>query len=234
MPTYFALSGNDLTINAQTNSQSRNYIMKLTHSTIDHGPINFNTITIQISVCEITDLDPPTAPSGWWHYVFNGAGTIDMSGTGFVQRPACGYTLIEDFTWTIPAGAPMAPLNNPTTLTSPDVYSLVVESTTPGDRRLYTVALACTATYYTTGVQYSSSVSFELEVKDPCNDSNALTPFTITDVAVEAGLTAERTFNEPTDTQAVALSQSTMCGARSYQILEVIGGIENSQSIVTY
>lgn len=83
-PTFFAINGDDLTINAVSNGQSKNYIMEVTHSTVDNGPIVFNTITIIINVCEITDIDPPTAPVAWWHWIHNGAGTIDMSGTGFV------------------------------------------------------------------------------------------------------------------------------------------------------
>ena len=99
LPTFMTLRGDVLTVTSTDNADSRSYTLEVTHSTVDEGPLTFNTVTIILNVCEITDLDPPTAPVDWWHWVHNGQGTVDISSPGFQQRPACGYTLIEDFEW---------------------------------------------------------------------------------------------------------------------------------------
>ena len=141
--------------------------------------------------------------------------------------------MIEDFAWTIPTEAPIVPRGNPTLLTSPDVYLLDVESTVALDRNVYGVTLECTATYYTTGEEFTSLVTFDVEVVDPCVD-NSLVPFSITAIAVEAGLVDETTFTEPEDNAAITLNEPTLCGTRSYEVVEVIGGNEVAQNIVVY
>ena len=189
-PAYFDLTGDVITVNAALNSQSTNYIMQVTHSTVDEGPLTFNNVMIIVNVCEITDIDPPTGPVDWWHWIHNGQATIDISSPGFVQRPACGYTLIENFEWHIATDAPIVPLNDAINLSSPDVYTLIIESTDAADRLLYTVTLDLTAEYYTTGQQYFNSVTFTIDVIDPCleTEANSIVPFSITNIAVQAGL----------------------------------------------
>jgi len=63
LPTYFSMSGDVLTIDATDNSQVRVYTMEVTHSTeFEDAPIVFNTVTVDLRVCVITRIDPPTAP----------------------------------------------------------------------------------------------------------------------------------------------------------------------------
>ena len=52
---------------------------------------------------------------------------IDLSTPGFVQTPACGYGLINTYTWTIPAGAPITQ----DTSTPKNWYKLSTSTTDP-------------------------------------------------------------------------------------------------------
>ena len=69
----------------------------------------FNTVQIDLRVCVITNLDPPNTPTGLEYliYAINPLDVDVSSPIPFLQRPACGYTLAETFTWEIPAGAPI-------------------------------------------------------------------------------------------------------------------------------
>jgi hypothetical protein len=70
--------------------------MKVTHdTTFEDANISFTTLTIVINVCVITNIDPPSAPStpvSYTVWALSDVG-VDLSSPGFVQRPACGYTL---------------------------------------------------------------------------------------------------------------------------------------------
>ena len=64
LPSYFDLTGDTLTINADDNSQVRVYTMQVTHNTVSEpSPIVFNTVSVDLRVCVITHLDPPTTPA---------------------------------------------------------------------------------------------------------------------------------------------------------------------------
>ena len=77
-------------------------------TTPDSGDQTFDTVTVVLNVCVITHLDPPTMPTALTYKIFDSpAHQIDLSTPGFQQVPACGYYLVETFTWTIPSGAPI-------------------------------------------------------------------------------------------------------------------------------
>ena len=235
LPAFFAWeAGSDVvTVNAADNAQSQSdppYTLLVTHSTDAEGDLEIPTVTIAIEDCVITDLDPPTAPVDALYTIFQlDAYSIDISSPGFQQRPACGYTLVEDRTWTIPAAAPI-------TEDGSDPYILAVASDVGTDRDIYTVTLANSALYETTGVTYANTVTFDIAVVDPClaSEANEIDAFSIEAVAIEAGLTNLATFAEATDTAAAAVSNPTICGARTYTVVEVVSGVEQEQSIVTY
>ena len=109
MPAYFDLTGDTLTINAVDNAEVRVFTMEVTHSTtFEVLPIVYNTVTIDLRVCAITRIDPPTAPGSTEQLIFALSPLdIDLSSPGFVQQPACGYALAETFTWEIEAAAPI-------------------------------------------------------------------------------------------------------------------------------
>ncbi len=67
-----------------------------------------------------------------------------------------------------------------------------------------------------------------------------LTDFAVPPVSIEAGLTDTFSFIEVTDSAATAVSNPTICGARTYTVVEMVdagdgnGPQETAQSIVTF
>lgn len=89
-PSYFDLTVDTITVNADDNAQARDYIMVVTHSTVDTGDITFNTVVITVGVCVIEDIHLPTIPetdgvSGVVRYTIHALAdtTLDLSTPGF-------------------------------------------------------------------------------------------------------------------------------------------------------
>jgi len=71
-------------------------------------------------------------------------------------------------------------------------------------------------------------------VTDPCI-TTVLTDFTVPNVSIEAGLTNTFSFIEVKDSAATAVSNPTICGARTYTVYKIDGsGAQVAQSIVTF
>ena len=62
LPGFLVRNTDVITVSATTNTQSGTYTLQVTHSTVFDGDISFNTVTITINDCVITDLDSPTNP----------------------------------------------------------------------------------------------------------------------------------------------------------------------------
>ena len=95
LPDYMILSSEVLTVSPTLSSQIRTYIMKVTHDTqFEDANISYTTLTITINACVITRVEPPPAPSPVTYsiHALNDV-IVDLSSPGFVQQPACGYTL---------------------------------------------------------------------------------------------------------------------------------------------
>lgn len=102
------LANSLLTINPNDNAQSKTYTMKTTMSTPDNGDQTWLTVTVIVANCVITDLVAPQAPVNKSYTIHALSSLVmDLTSPGFVQNPACGYTLGETRTWTIPSGAPL-------------------------------------------------------------------------------------------------------------------------------
>ena len=82
-------------MNSQSNNDVKVYTMEVTIQTqFELQPIVFDTVSIDLRVCVITNLDAPPAPTGndiIQNIFATSAKTIDLSNPGFTQRPACGY-----------------------------------------------------------------------------------------------------------------------------------------------
>ena len=168
----------------------------------------------------ITDLDPPVAPivSAATQLVFATTPLdLNLSSPGFVQRPACGYSLAETFTWEIPAGAP---------ITKTGDYIVRVETEDAAKRGEYDVKLINSANYAGTGVTYSGETPFKITVTDPCL-TTTLTDVSVPNVSIEAGLSNTFSFIEVTDSAATTVSKPTICGARTYTVYKVDGAGAN-------
>lgn len=108
-------------------------------------------MTVVLDLCVITHLDPPTTPVSTAYTMFALADlTIDLSSPGFQQVPACGYYLVEEFTWTIPTGAPIV-----ANTSSGSNYIIDVSSTTPAHDSTYSVTLTLKGLYATLVTEYT-------------------------------------------------------------------------------
>jgi len=109
-----------------------------------------------------------------------------------------------------------------------------VESNTAADRGVFTVKLIDSANYSGTGVTYSEEIEFSVTVTDPCL-TTTLTDLIVPDVSVQAGLIDTFTFAELTDTAGTAVSDQTICGARTYTVFKVASnGDHEAQTMVTF
>ena len=109
LPSFMTLTDGVITVDAQSNSLIRTYEMKVTMTTPDSGDQLFETVIIKLDYCVITGLAKPTDPTDLAYSIFAAAALVNDLGTpGFQQVPACGYFLVNTFTWTIPSGAPIA------------------------------------------------------------------------------------------------------------------------------
>ena len=88
--------------------------------------------------------------------------------------PACGYYLVETFTWTIPDGAPITENTD-----GGSSYVIDVSSTTPSHDATYSVTLSLSALYATLVTTYTESITFDIVVTDPCL-TTSITSFSLT------------------------------------------------------
>ena len=140
------MSGDVITVAPTTNSQADTYTMLVTHSTVDEGDISFNTVTLDVGVCVITHIDIPSDPTDptpieYTIHALNDI-NIDLSSPGFVQQPACGYTLTEIMAWSFnPNPAP------PITTDAANPYTLLLSSSVNSDANVYQATLTNAVSY---------------------------------------------------------------------------------------
>lgn len=140
------LSSGVLTVDPNDNNQIGPYSMTVTMSTANSGNQVYQTVSITILICAITGMVDPTIPTLANRSVLVYAANpllIDISSPGFVQTPACGYGLINTYTWTIPTGAPISQ----DTATPKNWYKLSTTTTDPKKDATYSVTLAVSAYY---------------------------------------------------------------------------------------
>jgi GTP:adenosylcobinamide-phosphate guanylyltransferase len=233
-PGYITLAGNVLTVAATANSQAATHVMQITHDTkFEDANIVFSTVTVVINVCVITNIDPPNNPGAQAYKVHAlNPININMASPGFVQRPACGYTLTEVFAWSFnPNPAP------PLQTTNGQPYKLTISSTTNSHAAVYQATLTNSVTYQSQS--FLPTVAFQVTVTDPCL-TTVIAPFTIGTVASgashgvitqEAGQVIETTFTEPAHSEGTAVGSQSICGAISYTVTKRADGA--AQTLVT-
>lgn len=204
--------------------------MLVTHSTVFDGNIQFNTVTVTVNVCLITHIDLPADPTdpNPIEYVIHALNdiTIDLSATGFQQRPACGYTLSENLVWSFnPALAP------PIITNANSPYTLLLRSSTNSDAGVYTATLTNAISYQSQS--FMPEISFQITVTDPCL-TTVITSFDLNasnSITQEAGVTVETIFNEPADSAGTAVGDQSICGPKTYEV--VYRADKAAQSLVT-
>ena len=157
---------------------------------------------------------------------------MDLISPGFVQRPACGYTLNEVIGWSFNP-SPSPPIQ--TDISKP--YELLISSTTNTDAAVYTAKLKNAVTY--NSQSWLPEIEFTITVIDPCL-TTTLTPFTLGVIGAgdaygtitqEAGVTVETPFNEPDDTAGTTVGDQSICGPKTYSIVK--RSDDSAQSLVT-
>jgi hypothetical protein len=230
LPGYMTMAGDVLTVEPTDNSQSATTAMLVTHSTVFDGDISFNTVTVIINDCVITHIDIPDDPSasGAITYTIHALNNLnlDLSSPGFVQQPACDYTLTQIMAWSFnPSPA------NPITTDSGAPYTLLVSSAVNSDADVYTATLTNSVSYQ--GQSFMPSISFDITVIDPCL-TTVITDFDIiTDniITQEAGVSVDTVFDEPDDSAGTAVGDQSICGPKTY---EVVYRADNSaQTLIT-
>jgi len=87
MPAFFKRTGDVISVESTDNvNDIKVYTLQVTHNTaFELANIVFNTVTIDLRVCVITDLDPPTAPVSPEYLIFATSPlALDLSSPGFV------------------------------------------------------------------------------------------------------------------------------------------------------
>lgn len=161
-PTWLTLNTGQVTVHSTANTDANLYKMRVTMSTPNSGDQTIETVRINLGLCVITHL---TAPSDVTtldrhHEVFALVNLMidlqdaSLASPGFQQVPACGYYLVETFTWTIPAvqnadgGTAIQQYTDPVTNVVEN-YKLLVTTNTPGHAAVYSVTLTLNAVYAT-------------------------------------------------------------------------------------
>ena len=103
--------------------------------------------------------------------------------------PACGYYLVETFTWTIPQGAPITENNS-----GNSKYKIDTLSTDPTKHATYTVKLALSALYATLVATFTEEIEFVVTVNDPCR-TTTIAAFTLQQMTMQAGQTINQDYN---------------------------------------
>ena len=117
-------------------------------------------MSVDLRNCVITHLTAPPAPTGLSYSIFNATPLdVNLANPGFVQVPACGYTLTETRDWNFVSPGPITQTND---------YAIRVVSSDPAHRNTYSVSLTTSSRYDALGVSFSASVSFSILVTDPC------------------------------------------------------------------
>lgn len=140
------LVGDVITVEPTTNTQSDTYVMLVTHSTVFDGDLSFNTVTLIVNDCVLTHIDIPDDPSDptavtYTIHALNNL-NLDLSSPGFVQQPACGYSLTEIMAWSFNPNPA-----NPITTNSGSPYTLLVSSAVNSDAAVYTATLTNSVSY---------------------------------------------------------------------------------------
>ena len=215
LPSILDWQVDDITVNAVSNDEARDYQLVVTHSTPDNGDIVFENVLITIGVCVIEEIHLPTNPGAQEYYIHALSDvTINLSTPGFQQFPACGYTLDETFTWVFD---PVDPHPNAiVTQTSVNPYIMQLTSTTNSDAGTWTATLMNDVVYQSDS--WLVSISFDVTIVDPCM-TTVLTSFSLTDMQMECGQTITQQFLRPDDTAEVAVSSPDICGPRTYEVV---------------
>ena len=109
---------------------------------------------------------------------------------------------------------------NPITTYTVAPYTMLISSTTNADAGTYSATLTNGVTYG--GQSFLPSVTFDVVVTDPCL-TTAITSFSIADFSQETGVSVDTAFTEPDDSAASAVGNLSICGPKTYTVVNSDG-----------
>lgn len=134
-----------------------------------------------------------------------------MSTIAYPQTPLCGYTVTEAFTWTIPSGAP---------ITVDSANAEKVNVFTSDDTKHGTYSLTLTNAITHSDGTWSPSMTFNVDVVDPCRATPIQTVDITAGMTLELGNTATLDFLEAVDDVETSTNLAAICGAKSYVVVD--------------
>jgi hypothetical protein len=159
--------------------------MKMTQTVqTGHAPIVMDVATVVVD-CIITEVKTPTNPGTQVYNLMAAAKFVDLT-PAFTQYPPCGYAITNSIAWTIPTISA-----DTDAIEKQSDYRLKIQSSTLSINGQYTVTITNSVTYNDRGTaqSFSPSVSFVVDVKDPCKTST-IQAITLTAMTVTLGTSA--------------------------------------------
>jgi hypothetical protein len=214
LPDFIVQNGDTVEITPLDHTDMGEFLLKITQTPDNGAPSDFDSLRIDVS-CTITSIDtvaPPT--TGLTYTLYDTTLPIDLSSNVYVQVPPCGYTLVNDFTWTIDAASPI-------TVDAGNEQMINVISLDRNKLGTHSVVLTNVITYPAQSFTETETISFDIEIIDPCLLTTMydiiFTPGTLT---VVNGETATVEFPDATDSVETDNNIFTLCGDRTYAIFE--------------
>lgn len=170
-------------------------------------------VTITVG-CTIASIASPTAPTtvGGWNLDYNiyySALEIDLSTIAYPQTPLCGYTVSETFAWSItPADSIFVESGE----------KLTVWTTDNTKHDTYTVVLTNTIVH--SDGTFTPSMTFTVEVKDPCRVATIATVDVTSGISLKLGDVGAIDFLAAIDNVSTDTTMPDRCGPKTYVIVD--------------
>lgn len=204
-----------LTVQPTVYTQIGTYTLEMTQTVqTGHAPIVMDVIVITVD-CIIEQINTPTVPSpNPVVYNLMAANHFENIAPNFAQYPPCNYAIVESIAWTIPAIP-----DDTDAITAASDYQISVQSNTLSIHGQYTLVMTNTVTYTDRGTAqaWSPSITFVVDIKDPCKTSTIST-VSLTDMSVVLGESTTQNFAEAVDSAETTYGLDS-CGLRSYTIV---------------
>ena len=187
------------------------WTIKATQNTAS-GPNPVYTAVVITVGCTITNIASPAAPTSptfkLSYNIYDTALTIDLSTIQYPQTPLCGKTVTENFTWTIPNGAPITSSGE----------KIIVSSSDKTKHNVYSVTLKNSITH--NDGSWAPSMTFDVTVLDPCRTTAITTVDVTAGLNLKLGAEASMDFLEAVTATETSTSLTGICGTKTYSIID--------------
>lgn len=131
-----------------------------------HDPIVMDVVTVIVD-CIIDEIRTPNTPATIVYNLMASTHFEDLT-PNFLQYPPCDYPINESIAWNIPTIT-----DDPDAIQAVTDYRISVQSNTLSIHGVYTLTVTNTVTYNDRGTEqaWSPSVTFDVDIRDPCKTS---------------------------------------------------------------